>query len=109
RTRSAGACRGVMALAAALADGAAAGSAAAAEALDPKRTGVDPAGGRGRTAPAPLIPAPERGFVGALPRSAEARGRAFVDWQNDVTAKDLALALREGFRSIEHVKRYTST
>ena len=37
------------------------------------------------------------------------RGRAFVDWQNDVTAKDLALALREGFRSIEHVKRYTTT
>ena len=109
RTRSAGACRGVMALAAALADGAAAGSAAAAEARDPRRTGVDPAGGRGRASPAPLIPAPERGFVGALPRSAEARGRAFVDWQNDVTAKDLALALREGFRSIEHVKRYTTT
>ena len=38
----------------------------------------------------------------------QARGRAFVDWQNDVTAKDLALALREGFRSIEHVKRYTT-
>ena len=36
-------------------------------------------------------------------------GRAFVDFQNDVTAKDLALATREGFRSIEHVKRYTTT
>ena len=36
-------------------------------------------------------------------------GRAFVDFQNDVTAKDLKLALREGFRSIEHVKRYTTT
>lgn len=35
--------------------------------------------------------------------------RAFVDFQNDVTSKDLALALREGFESIEHVKRYTTT
>jgi sarcosine oxidase subunit alpha len=34
---------------------------------------------------------------------------AFVDFQNDVTAKDLKLAAREGFRSIEHVKRYTTT
>ena len=31
-----------------------------------------------------------------------------MDWQNDVTANDLALAAREGFRSIEHVKRYTT-
>jgi sarcosine oxidase subunit alpha len=37
------------------------------------------------------------------------KGRAFVDFQNDVTSKDLALAAREGFRSIEHVKRYTTT
>ncbi|MFV0297319.1 MAG: 2Fe-2S iron-sulfur cluster-binding protein, partial [Hyphomicrobiaceae bacterium] len=36
-------------------------------------------------------------------------GRAFVDFQNDVTAKDLGLATREGFRSVEHVKRYTTT
>ena len=34
---------------------------------------------------------------------------AFVDWQNDVTTKDLALATREGFESVEHVKRYTTT
>jgi len=98
-----------MTLAAALEDGAAAGSAAAAEALGPERAGVDPAGGRGRKVPAPLTPAETSGFVGAPPRSDPARGRAFVDWQNDVTAKDLALALREGFRSIEHVKRYTTT
>ncbi len=36
------------------------------------------------------------------------RARAFVDYQNDVTAKDLRLAVREGMRSIEHVKRYTT-
>jgi sarcosine oxidase subunit alpha len=109
RTRSAGACRGVLARAAAVQDGAAAGTAAAGEALDPARAGVEPAGGRGRPQPAPFTPAETCGFVGALPRSAQARGRSFVDWQNDVTAKDLALALREGFRSIEHVKRYTTT
>jgi sarcosine oxidase subunit alpha len=36
-------------------------------------------------------------------------GKHFVDQQNDVTAADLKLALREGYRSIEHVKRYTTT
>ena len=36
-------------------------------------------------------------------------GKAFVDWQNDVTASDIQLAAREGFHSVEHVKRYTTT
>lgn len=36
------------------------------------------------------------------------RIKAFVDLQNDVTAKDIDLAVREGFKSIEHVKRYTT-
>ena len=35
--------------------------------------------------------------------------KAFIDFQNDVTAKDVRLAVREGFHSIEHVKRYTTT
>ena len=35
--------------------------------------------------------------------------KAFVDFQNDVTAKDIVIAAHEGFRSIEHVKRYTTT
>src|SRR5581483_10414734 len=34
--------------------------------------------------------------------------RTFVDLHNDVTAADIALAAREGFQSIEHVKRYTT-
>jgi sarcosine oxidase subunit alpha len=34
--------------------------------------------------------------------------KAFVDLQNDVTAKDVALAAQEGFRSVEHLKRYTT-
>jgi sarcosine oxidase, subunit alpha len=38
----------------------------------------------------------------------QARIKAFVDYQNDVTAKDIKLAVREGFRSIEHIKRYTT-
>ncbi len=35
--------------------------------------------------------------------------KSFVDFQNDSTANDIKLALREGFKSIEHVKRYTTT
>ena len=34
--------------------------------------------------------------------------KQFVDPQNDVTAGDILLAAREGFRSVEHVKRYTA-
>lgn len=37
------------------------------------------------------------------------RAKAFVDFQNDVTAKDVRLAVREGFTSIEHIKRYTTS
>ena len=36
-------------------------------------------------------------------------GKAFVDFQNDVTANDIQLAVREGYHSVEHVKRYTTT
>ena len=36
-------------------------------------------------------------------------GKHFIDQQNDVTAADIKLALREGYHSIEHVKRYTTT
>jgi len=36
------------------------------------------------------------------------KAKAFIDFQNDVTAKDIRLAVREGFHSIEHVKRYTT-
>jgi heterotetrameric sarcosine oxidase alpha subunit len=38
----------------------------------------------------------------------DAPGKAFVDFQNDVTTSDVKLAAREGFRSAEHVKRYTT-
>ena len=35
-------------------------------------------------------------------------GKAFVDYQNDVTVSDVKLAVREGFRMPEHLKRYTT-
>ena len=37
------------------------------------------------------------------------RGKQFVDLQNDVCAGDVALAARENYRSVEHLKRYTTT
>ena len=99
RTHPAGACHGITGLAAVLEDGAKAGAAAAA-ACDfigaPHRfevTGDDTAADAKPTAHvSPMMPGT----------------KAFVDFQNDVTANDLALASREGFRSIEHVKRYTT-
>ncbi|MBB6507323.1 sarcosine oxidase subunit alpha [Rhizobium soli] len=38
-----------------------------------------------------------------------AKDKAFVDFQNDVHVGDLGLAQREGFRHIEHTKRYTTS
>ncbi len=35
--------------------------------------------------------------------------RAWVDLQNDVTVKDIKQSHLEGFRSVEHLKRYTTT
>ncbi|HYL03499.1 MAG TPA: sarcosine oxidase subunit alpha family protein [Steroidobacteraceae bacterium] len=109
-TRSAGACRGLADLTATLADGAEAGAAAARDATAPGRTRVStplaPAAPRRAGAPAAAASA---GLAGALPQPPGVRSRAFVDFQNDVTTADLRLAMREGFRSIEHVKRYTTT
>jgi sarcosine oxidase subunit alpha len=101
RERSAGACAGVDELAAVITSGFAAGQSAARAAgmtAKPPRSAV-------RIANAPSMIG---GSLGALPHDGEAK-HAFVDFQNDVTTRDLALAAREGFRSIEHVKRYTTT
>ncbi len=38
----------------------------------------------------------------------EGKGRAWLDLANDVTTKDVKLAAQEGFRSVEHMKRYTT-
>jgi len=99
RERSAGACRGVYGLAEALADGAAAGVAAA--------TACGHAGKAPRRAVTGDEHAAHAAPAGASPRANPGK-KAFVDFQNDVTARDLLLAAQEGFRSIEHVKRYTT-
>lgn len=36
------------------------------------------------------------------------KGKAFVDFQHDITESDIELAYREGFLSVEHLKRYTT-
>lgn len=53
----------------------------------------------------------ESGLSGSAPMPfdrAVVRGKVFVDFQNDVTIDDLALAHEEGFESVEHVKRFTT-
>jgi len=50
----------------------------------------------------------EPASVSAFWHVAESRGRAWLDLQNDVTVKDVALAHREGYRSVELLKRYTT-
>ncbi|ADZ70376.1 sarcosine oxidase subunit alpha family protein [Polymorphum gilvum] len=102
RARSAGACRGVFGLAATLDDGYAAGeqAAEAATGAAPRTKPIRAAGAHAGTG----------GTLGALPHDRDAgRVKAFVDFQNDVTAKDVRLAVREGLHSIEHIKRYTTT
>src|SRR5579883_693075 len=103
-TLVAGAANGALTLTDCLAEGAAAG-AAAAVALG---FGVAPAGG--------VLPAAEFEDEGEsralwLVPPAKATGgtaKHFVDLQNDVTAADVALAAREGYASVEHLKRYTT-
>ncbi len=106
----AGACNGAFGLQSCLKQGSEAGTKAAAEA------GFKAKGGRRKQPKAgDLGPLPAR-WLWLLPpdkaledKPLGQRGKAFVDLQNDVTAADLKLALREGYRSIEHVKRYTTT
>ena len=94
---STGAAAGRTGIAAAAADGARAGAAAAAEV--------------GFAAPPAEIPLPpgEARDATVLPLwEVKGRGKAFVDVQEDVTGADIRLAHREGYRHIEHAKRYTT-
>jgi sarcosine oxidase subunit alpha len=92
----AGAANGDLALSDALAAGARLGLAAA----------VD-AGFNGQPVAVPPVD-PESTAGAPLWRVRGTRGKAFVDLQNDVTGDDVALAEREGFRAVEHLKRYTT-
>ena len=65
------------------------------------------AGGSGGDMPRTVSSGVPFSITPAWPR-ADADGRQWVDFQNDVTLKDVALAARENFRSVEHLKRYTT-
>ncbi|MFP4539287.1 MAG: sarcosine oxidase subunit gamma family protein, partial [Dichotomicrobium sp.] len=104
--RSVGRCNGVMELARRLEEGAEAGSEAARA-----------AGFEASPAAVPEIDTPEfrrlayavRAAWSPVSRKPAHKQRAFVDLQNDVTVKDLKLAVQEGYKSVEHAKRYTTT
>jgi sarcosine oxidase, subunit alpha len=98
RTHCAGACRGIYALDEVLADGTAVGALACDAKLGDAPIACDAA------------PRSAQPYLGVLPQTHPASSdKSFVDFQHDVTTRDLDLATREGFRSIEHVKRYTTT
>jgi sarcosine oxidase, subunit alpha len=105
RERSAGAANGAFGMADCFAEGARAGVAAAQaagfEAALPRSPAIPPSGQIGQ--------GPIR-VVAELPSHRPPhKVRAFVDLQDDVTAKDLNLAVKEGYRSVELAKRYTTS
>ena len=51
---------------------------------------------------------PESTASSPLWRVKNAKGKSFIDLQNDVTTDDVALARQEGFTRVEHLKRYTT-
>jgi sarcosine oxidase subunit alpha len=71
--------------------------------------GLKAAGGKaaGR-AELPSVEAPDIALAPAPVLEIAAKGKAFVDFQHDVTAEDIRLAHQEGFVSVEHLKRYTT-
>jgi sarcosine oxidase subunit alpha len=54
------------------------------------------------------VPADNRPSSAALASLGRQPGKVFVDLQNDVSASDVELAARENYRSVEHLKRYTT-
>jgi sarcosine oxidase subunit alpha len=83
---------------------------------DAVETGRKAAADTGHTAPA--SEPPEAAEPAMAPLAAHwftpSRGKYvhgtkhFVDYQNDVTAADVRLAVREGYESVEHTKRFTT-
>jgi len=98
---SAGAANGRLDLAGCLKEGTEAGNqAAAACGLDAEMTAPSADSVDSETI-LPLWNAPSPYTRGRGPK-------AFIDMQNDVGAADIELAVREGYQSVEHVKRYTA-
>ncbi|MCY4222627.1 MAG: NAD(P)-binding domain-containing protein, partial [Thiotrichales bacterium] len=101
---SVGGCNGTGVLAFALSEGREAGKSAAAA------CGFRMRGGTALPRVDVVEEVPIRLFWTVPPRHPDRRlDKHFVDFQNDVTAADIALAAREGYRSVEHLKRYTTT
>ena len=104
--RSAGSCKATFTLAGCLAEGAAAG-AEAAKAAGHGEGEVPAVPSVEQTEPhqpiRPLWVVPSTDLVG------HGKAKHFVDFQNDVSAADVLLASREGYQSVEHLKRYTTT
>ncbi len=101
---AAGACAGAFALSACIAQGLAAGREAAglcgfARTRKPLRTSIE-IDDAWEMPIEPYWASPVNGRTKSAPR--------FVDLQNDVTISDIELAHREGFVSLEHLKRYTT-
>lgn len=97
-----GAVNGVLSLGEVLASGFEAGSRAAAEAGHCAVNCILPKTESRREEPIlPLFQVPHEKNTSRAPKQ-------FVDLQNDVTAAGIELATREGFESVEHVKRYTA-
>ncbi len=103
----AGAARGRFGLAAVLADGAQAGADAAASCGFDGPAPVPPRADPDETGASPLW-LPQRAGKAAAEAHYDLPGMAFVDFQNDVTVDDVTIAHREGFRPVEHLKRYTT-
>jgi sarcosine oxidase subunit alpha len=99
--RSIGAANGSFGLGACLAEGARVGAEAAAAAGATKPGGVTPP-----SVPDEPVHPPQA--LWAVPERAGRRGKRFVDIQDDVTVEDVGLAAREGYVSVEHLKRYTT-
>jgi sarcosine oxidase subunit alpha len=66
------------------------------------------AAGRGAGEPPRATTPDETYAVAAAWPAPRGKARQWIDFQNDVTVKDVALAARENFRSVEHLKRYTT-
>lgn len=96
-----GAANGILEIDAVLADGHAAGAAAAMGKVSQAPTHGQAPSGHGDGAPR-LVP------FWRSPATRREEHRQFVDLQNDVTVADIRQALAEGFHDIEHVKRYTT-
>ncbi len=103
---SAGAMAGVQSLADCLADGLQAGSdAATAAGFVAMEEGVDvPVTASGNDIVCEAMPV----YIIPHIKPTSRAPKQFVDMQNDVTAAGIEMTTREGFESIEHVKRYTA-